>query len=313
MAIAACGGEEIPEAYETPAPTATPTPTPEPTEPPVEPEADEPENNAGASILAGSNWSMEIADGWSSLEIIGMQMLLAPGMGDSHISVHVHSLLGESLEDVVDVLIEMYAEIEDFELIARDYMIFNGKDAVLFAFEAPSMGVRATYQFIIELDGIGYFVTYNKLDEEDHLDDVLSMLDTFTVLDAGIADAQIIGEWHMVASGDPVTAWGLEEGWGYKMHFYDDGTSVELWYSPDSGLHEIARSTWTVSGDLLIMTILEVNLEVFTNYYGDEHAEAMEEMLGIPFLQTFSVEGDNLTLIMGGIVSFYQRSYCGTN
>lgn len=184
----ACGSNDDMQAEETPTPTATPTPTPAPDpeseEPPVEPAATD-----EVALLEGANWSMEIAPGWVYMEGIAPPSLLSPGWNDSQLNVEVGSMMGESLENIADDVINMFAMMfVDFELVAVEFFLLNGNNVVMIAFEAPSAGVHTLYQFIIEHEGIAYIVTYIRADETDYFDDVRNMLDTFTILEMDALD-----------------------------------------------------------------------------------------------------------------------------
>ena len=182
--FAACGGggDVVVEETPTPIPTATPTPIPAPEpETPVEPE---PEESAGVALLEGPNWSMEIADGWDDLDGLIPSSLFSPCGSGSNITVGSESLYGESLEQILIEIIDMYEMMfADFELIAYEFLVINGKDALLIVFEAPSVGIHIMYQFVIEHNDVAFIVTYLQVDETDYIEDVRGMVDTFTVRD----------------------------------------------------------------------------------------------------------------------------------
>ena len=312
MAVfAACGGNDTAVAEPTPEPTpaAEPTPAPEP-EPEPEPEPVAEEVDApvgGGGIFEGANWTMEIAAGWLTMEMFGMEFLIGPGDG-SNISILIESMQGMSMDEYLEASFEVLMDMfRDLEVLEESRTIINGKDAVKVIHSSPTMGVHSTYQFYIDWGGIAYIITYTRMSEDDHLDVVMSMLDTFTIHDDGGVDMRLVGEWNMVASGDPMSAWGLDNGWVYEIDFFADGTSIEWWTSPDTGRHEMSRSTWSASREMLIMTTTWANHEALTNYLGDEFADLIVGMTGIPFASEFSVANDTLTIDFGGITSTYQR------
>ena len=309
--FASCAGGGNGHTETAPMPTDAPPlgTAPEPDEPPDEqPVETVPGEYEAENMFEGPNWSMEIAVGWALLDVFGTHMLFAPHEGGSHITVQLESMRGQSLDEIAAEVLQVYElMLEDFELMSVDYMAINGNDAVMISFMAPSAGVYAMYQFVIENEGIGYIVTYMMMDEDDFYGDVMDMLATFSVQEPGIENAQIVGEWRMTSSSDPSTEWGLQNGWEYVLHFFYDGSSIEFWHIPDSGMHEVEKSAWAVSGALLIMTPVETNIDVFSHYFGEEYAAIIGEALGLPFVQEFHVEDDILTLILGRYQNIYQR------
>ena len=181
--FASCGGNngDLVEETPTPTPTATPTPTPapEPEDLPAEPE---PEERTGVALLEGPNWSMEIADGWDDFEGLIPSTIFSPCGNGSNVTVGFESMGGESLDQILIEIIDMYEMMfEDFEFIAYEFLVINGKNAFMIIFEAPSAGVHILYQYIIEHDGVAFIITYLQVDETDYLEDVKGMIDTFTV------------------------------------------------------------------------------------------------------------------------------------
>ena len=304
--FASCGGNNGDLVEETPTPTPTATPTPTPTPEPEEPIAEE---SVEITLFEGPNWSMEIADGWVLLGTMGENFLIAPGESGSSIDVQVASLEGQSLDDVAVYVIDTFeALFEDFNLVADYFMEINGKDAILTVFETPSLGIHTSYQFIIEHGGIGYIVTFRRMDEEDFFDEVMEMLSTFTVHGDDITDSQLVGNWHMISSSDPMYTWGLDNDWEYGMYYSDDGTGFEWWYSPASGLHEMIAFEWSLSGNMRTSTLTDINFEIISYYLGEEFALFMESMIGTPLLATYRFENDNLIAVQAGITSVYQRN-----
>lgn len=183
--FAACGDNADAHAEETPTPTLidTPAPTPTPTpEPQAEPVEQEIEEHVDAASIEGSNWTMEVAGGWVSLAMFGEYLVFAPCDFGSHMTIEVHDLMGMSLDELAEDLIITYdAMLDDFNLVANNFLEIGGKDAIMIAFEAPSLGVYAIYQFVVEEGGIGYVVTFHRKSEENFIGEVMDMLDTFTV------------------------------------------------------------------------------------------------------------------------------------
>ena len=183
VTFVSCGGNngDLVEETPTPTPTATPTPTPtpEPEDLPAEPE---PEERAVAALLEGPNWSMEIADGWDDLEGLIPSTIFSPCGSGSNVTVGFESMGGESLDQILIEIIDMYEMMfEDFELIDHEFLVINGKDAFMIIFKAPAAGVHIIYQFVIEHEGVAFIVAYLQVDDTDYIDDVMDMLDTFTV------------------------------------------------------------------------------------------------------------------------------------
>ena len=304
IASAACGGNDDMQVEETPTPTVTPTPTPTP-----EPEEPIVAESVDVALFEGANWSMEIADGWILIDAMEVSFLFAPGQSGSNIEVQVVSLEGQSLEEVAVYVVDTFeALFEDFNLVANYFLEVNEKDAILTAFEAPSLGIHTSYQFIIEHDGIGYIVTFRRMDEDDFFDDVMDMLSTFTVHSDDITDSQLVGYWHMTSSGDPMYAWGLDNGWEYGSYYSDDGTGFEWWYSPASGLHEMIAFEWSLSSNMLTSIPTDINFEIISYYLGEQFALFMENMIGVPLLATLRFENDNLYVVQAGITNAFQRA-----
>ena len=179
LLMAACGGDEITQDEQTPPPTATPTPTPTPT---PEPEPEEPVVDVEVAMFEGENWSMVIAEGWIERAGSVPPTLLAPGWNDSQINVAEGIMTDESLENVVEEVIAMFAIMfEDFELINEVFFVLDGRNAAMIEFESQASGFHTIYQFFIEHGMIAYIITYLRADETDFLDDVTSMIDTFVI------------------------------------------------------------------------------------------------------------------------------------
>ena len=140
------------------------------------------DNGSNGDLFEGAEWSMEIADGWAVTEAMGMSVLSAEDGSGSNINVIVENMQGLSLEDYLDVNLEMLEEFfDDFDMVDLDHVEINGKDAIAIAYASGFMGVQMTYQFFVESDGTAFIITYTRMDEADRLDDVLAMLDTFTI------------------------------------------------------------------------------------------------------------------------------------
>ena len=169
--LAACSGTD-----DTPEPTVTPeaTATPEPEETP------EP-NDTDAALFEGNGWSMEMADGWSVMDVAGFTFLVSPGGDGSNINVVSESMQGLDADGYVNASLDMLeAMFEDLELITRETIsISENKDAVLLIYTSAFPGVNRTYQFFLELDDTAFIITYTRMDDTDYFDDVLGMLETF--------------------------------------------------------------------------------------------------------------------------------------
>ncbi|MCL2827502.1 MAG: DUF1795 domain-containing protein [Oscillospiraceae bacterium] len=250
---------------ETPEPAETPPPpieTPVPAETPVPletPEPEEPaEDDGNGTLFAGAGWSMEIADGWTVMEEIGVHALFAPGETGSNINVVVEHIQGMSLVDYVDASLDMLAAFfEEFELIREEGISINGKDGIFIAYTSDFPGVHTMYQFIVEADGIAYVITYTRMDETDYLDDVLDMLHTFTVSEALFAG----NDWSM----EIVTGWAVMEVAGLTVLTAPGGSG--------SNINVVTESTQGMSLDDYTDATLDMLASFFEEFelVIDEH------------------------------------------
>ena len=124
----------------------------------------------------------------------------------------------------------------------------------------------------------------------------------------GDETSQIIGEWHMTSTGDPINAFGLENGWGYDIYFLENGTGIEWWNSPDTGWHEVTNFTWSAGNGQITITYIGIDIDVIDHYLGSEVGDLMEHAIGIPVTGTYRLDGNALTLSLGGTTHVYQRN-----
>lgn len=135
------------------------------------------------NLFEGDNWSMEIFGGWYVQSFGQRDFLFAPDSSGSNINILSESLGGFSLEESMAATIEvMPLTFDNFVLISSEHMEINGKNAMTLFFTSDDfMDVHTTYQFVVEHGGMGYIITYTRMNENDHLDAVLEMVNTFTV------------------------------------------------------------------------------------------------------------------------------------
>ena len=326
--LAACGGDAPSPATSDPPPVQEPTPEPTvPEEPEQRPEpepvdAEEPENVSDVPLFTGANWSMEIADGWIDMGLAGISALMASGGSGSNINVVVENMQGMSLDDYVDANLEMLeALLGDFELLARDRIEINGKNAVFTISDVPAWTVYLTYQFVVEVDGTAFIITYTRMDETDHLDCVLDMLATFTVYGATAPAAaapaattapqtsHAIGEWHMISSDDEIYTLGLATGWGYDIYIFEGGTGIEWWFSPYTlSWHQVFNFGWTANDGNFVIIYISINEDVIAHYLGNLFVDLLQDVIGVPFMGTYSVTDDTFVLELDGVRNVFQRN-----
>jgi uncharacterized protein YdeI (BOF family) len=176
LLLAACGGGTAAPPPTTPAPTTAPTPTEAPAQTPAVQAQDD------ANLFQDANWSMQIFGGWFVENIGGTPFLFAPDGSGSNINVVIEHMQGLSLDDYVDANIDgLELFLDNFVILGDYYMDVNGKSAIFLSFTSDLPGVHTTYQFYVESGGVNYIITYTRASENDHLDTVLDMIDTFTV------------------------------------------------------------------------------------------------------------------------------------
>ena len=112
----------------------------------------------------------------------------------------------------------------------------------------------------------------------------------------------------MVSTDDTTYAWGLENGWGYDIYFFADGTGIEWWNSPDTGWHEVTNFTWSVHNGQITMIYIGIDIDVIDHYLGSEAGDLMEHAIGVPIVGTYSVDGNVLTMVIGGVTYIYHRN-----
>jgi len=126
---------------------------------------------------------------------------------------------------------------------------------------------------------------------------------------APVTASQIIGEWHMTSTDDPVYNAGLSTGWTYDMYFLEDGYGIEWWFSPYSGWQEVMHFTWESNGNgEVTMTYIAADFDVLIHYLGMEFAEAVDEIMQTPFVFTYSVTNNTLSVTIEDITSTYRRN-----
>jgi len=165
--LVACGGDA-----ETPAPVENP---------------DEDSNdvivNSSGDLFEGDNWSMEIAEGWTIMEVMGFTVLAAPGGDGSNVNVVVESMQGMSLDDYIEASLDMIETVfSGVEITSSEHIYVNGKNAMFVAYTSDFPGVHTTYQVTVEAGGMAYIITYTRMGETDYLDEVFTMLETFVVV-----------------------------------------------------------------------------------------------------------------------------------
>ena len=197
--IAACGGGDEPEdevlvdaAVDEPVEQpAAPEPAPAET---VEPEALEHDENEDVPddedevverepFVGEFDWTMEPAPGWMRVDIADLYIFASPLGSGSHLHVHVDTAQGMNLDEFVDFNLDIMEDVfANFYLHANDRMEINGKDARLLVFETTTIpGVYRTYQFFIVAGETVFVIGYSRMPGADYFDDVLQMLDTFTI------------------------------------------------------------------------------------------------------------------------------------
>ncbi|MCL2545604.1 MAG: hypothetical protein FWE06_00220 [Oscillospiraceae bacterium] len=165
---------------ETTAPTETII-SAEPNGETTEPTITEPIDEEG--LLTGERFTMEIADGWEISDLLpGIAALAAPHSA-SNINVIPENSQGFDLDDMLDATIPMLENLfSGFELMEReDDLEINGKEAAFIMYQSDFPGVEMTYQFFILANDMIFTVTYTRMDDTDFMDDVVTMLETFTV------------------------------------------------------------------------------------------------------------------------------------
>ena len=119
----------------------------------------------------------------------------------------------------------------------------------------------------------------------------------------------IVGEWHLISTDDPISGSGLTTGWGYDTYFFEDGTGIEWWFSPYSGWQEVMHFEWSSNGNgELTKTYMLADFDVIIHYLGMEFAEAVDSIMGTPFVYSYSVANNNLTIGMDGVTSTSRRN-----
>jgi len=288
--LAACGTTEPPAPAETPEPIETPAPTPTPV-PEETPEPEVPPADDGDQLFAGAGWSMEIADGW----VINAGFLFAPSGNGSNINVVTESMQGMSLDDYIDANLDALASmLEDVELIADEDIHINGKDGVFLAYASDFLGVHTMYQFILEVDGTAYVITYTRMDETDYLDDVLAMLETFTVSEALFAG----DDWSM----NTVDGWTVMEIAGLTVLAAPSGNG--------SNINVVTENMQGMSLDDYVDATLDVLASLFEDMelIIDEYIEAngkdgifiayTSALSGVHSIYQFIIEADGTAYII---------------
>ena len=145
--------------------------------------SDEDEPFEMAEFVGEFDWTMETVGGWRQMDIEGLNIFASPYGSGSHINVHVASAQGMDLDEFVgfnlDIMEDAFA---DFLLHVNDRMVINGKDAILLVYETSTIpGVYRLYQFFIVAGETVFVIAYSRLPGADYFDDVIEMLDTFTI------------------------------------------------------------------------------------------------------------------------------------
>ena len=136
-----------------------------------------------ATFVGEFDWSMETVGGWTQVDIAGLNIFASPYGSGSHLNVHVDRSQGKSLDEFVDFTLGiMESAFPDFHLHVNDRVVINGKDAILLVFETSAIpGVYRSYQFFIVADETVFAIAYSRMPGTDYFDDVMAMLDTFTI------------------------------------------------------------------------------------------------------------------------------------
>ena len=197
--LAACGGGddaptevELPPAAQEPAEDAV-QPLPPPPQP-VEPEAPQQDEDVPQqpqqddsitqeAFVGEFDWSIDVAPGWTKVDIPGLNVFASPFGSGSHFNVHVDSAQGKTLDEFVDFTLNIMEDVfADFYLHVNEHMDINGKDARLLVFETTTIPVvYLSYQFFIVAGDTVFIIAYSRMPGTDYFDDILYMLDTFTI------------------------------------------------------------------------------------------------------------------------------------
>jgi len=133
------------------------------------------------NLFLGTNFSMEIANGWMMEEFEGIDFLVAPN-GISNINILYEPMRGMSFEMYVNATLRaLDNNFDNFEVLMDDEIDINGKYGRFLTYTSDMAGVHTTYQFLVAVDGFAYIITYTRMDSGDYLDDVFKMLETFTI------------------------------------------------------------------------------------------------------------------------------------
>ena len=294
--LTACGGNDTtpPTVTETPAPpTPAPSPTPSPTPPPAEEVRNDddvvPVGNISPQIIG--IWSMTSTD--DPVQVLGLQhgwdydmyffddgtgieWWFSPDTGWHEVSNFTWSASSGRITLTYSAM--------DFDVIEH-YLGTEAADLMAYAIGVPITGTYSIAGNMLTLSIGGLTYVYQK----------------------NVA-SEIIGEWHMTSSEDPLSISGLESGWGYDIYFLGDNTGIEWWYSPETGWHEVFHFMWSASSGQVILTYIAMDFDVVEHYLGSESAVAMYSALGIPFMGGYNVTGDTLTITVLGITSVYERN-----
>ena len=304
--LTACGGNDTAPTTttETPAPTATPTPTPEPTPAPTvtqesDDEDDEAEGEGSNNADPAGNISSQIIGEWRMSSTGDPTQLWGLENGWEYDIYFLSDGTGIEWWNSPET---GWHEVTNFTWSASGGQItltYTGIDVdIIDHYLGEEVGDLMEYTIGFPIVGT-YSLTGNTL---------TFVLGGVTYVYQRNITSQIIGEWHMTSTSDPISAWGLENDWGYDIYFLGDNTGIEWWNSPETGWHEVANFTWSASGGQITITYIGIDVDVIDHYLGQEVGDLMEYAIGVPIVGTYSVTGNTLTLVLEGITNVYQRN-----
>jgi len=176
----------------------------------------------------------------------------------------------------------------------------NGNGEVTIAYIAADFDVLIHYidlEFAEAIDEImerpfvfTYSVTNNTLSVT--IDDITSTYRRNAFRETPLLTSELVGEWHMTSSTAPFYSTGLENDWGYDLYFFDDGTGIEWWFSPESGWHDIFFFTWFARDGEFSITYLDFNYPVVAHYLGDSAVDELIDVLLIPSFGEYTINDD---------------------
>ena len=123
--------------------------------------------------------------------------------------------------------------------------------------------------------------------------------------------SQLVGNWHMTSTNESLYDSGLSTGWGYDMYFFEDGTGIEWWFSAYSGWQEVFHFSWESNGNgEVVIAYTDANLDVLVHYVDLDFAAGISDILNmnIPFVYTYSITSNSLTLTFDDITSTFARN-----